>query len=72
MGWCSGTEVFDPIAGALLGSLEGKQINVESVLKVVIEACENGDWDCQQDSKYWDHPIVQKLMRELHPDWEWE
>ena len=72
MGWCSGTEVFDPIAKALLGSIEGKPIDVERVLKTVIGALEDGDWDCQEDSAYWDHPLVKKIMKELHPDWEWE
>lgn len=66
MGWCSGTQVFDPICEALFGD---EPLDRKALLKEVIDALESNDWDCQQDSAYWDHPLVQEVMRELHPSW---
>jgi hypothetical protein len=67
MGWCSATDIFDNVAGALLDNK--KKLDTRSVLMKLIEALESGDWDCQQDSAYWDNPVVQGIMRELHPRW---
>jgi hypothetical protein len=66
MGWCSATVIFDQIAKVVLSD---QPIDKRAVLKTVIKAFEDGDWDCQQDSDYWDDPIVQSVMRELHPHW---
>lgn len=66
MGWSGAVHIFDEVAGALLA--EG-EIDKKSILKTVIEALENGDWDTQSDSEYWDHPMVREVMEELHPDW---
>jgi len=69
MGWCSGTEVFDSVAGYVLDSnLTGEQ--KYDVLRQLANALEWQDWDCQSDSMYWDHPIVQRIFRELHPSWD--
>lgn len=66
MGWCSATEIFDAVASALL---DGGDVDKKNVLEIVISALEDGDWDCQQDSAFYDHPIVQEIFRELHPRW---
>lgn len=66
MGWCSGTVIFDVVADALLGD---KVVSKEAVLEVLITALEDGDWDCQQDSEYWEHPLVRKIFAKIHPDW---
>ena len=66
MGWCSATQIFDAVAGELLS--EGPK-DPKSTLKELIRNLEDGDWDCQSDSAYWDHPLVQEIMRELHPHW---
>ena len=65
MGWCSATELFDKLCDVLFDAKSDK----EPVLKSFITALEDADWDCQVDSKYWDHPLIQKIFRELHPDW---
>lgn len=67
MGWCSATLIFDNVCDALLK--EDKKPTTEETLKQLILALEDGDWDCQSDSDYYNHPIVQKLMKEIHPSW---
>jgi len=66
MGWCSATRIFDPVVGALL---DEKPVDKRDVIKMLIEVLEDGDWDCQQDSAYYDHPLVRSIFKELHPDW---
>lgn len=66
MGWCSGTEIFDAVCGALLSD---KPKDTKAVLKTLIEALEGQDWDCQSDSDFWNHPTVIEAMRELRPNW---
>jgi hypothetical protein len=66
MEWCSATVIFDRIAEVVLSD---RPIDKRAVLKTAIEALEDGDWDCQQDSVYWNNPIVQEIMREKHPRW---
>lgn len=63
MGWASGVEVFDAIAGMLLKD----RIDKQKILETLIEALENQDWDTQQDSQYWDHPMVQAAFRKMNP-----
>lgn len=68
MGWCSATEIFDDVAAALLE--KGKKAPTpEEVLGRLIDVLEDMDWDCQQDSAYYDHPLVQALMQKKHPRW---
>ena len=66
MGWCSGTYLFDMMCKIFF---EPKNTDFNEMLKMLINAFEDMDWDCQQDSAYWDYPVVQKAFRELHPDW---
>ena len=66
MGWCSATVIFDNVCDGLLA--DKPQTQEETIMALAV-ALEDGDWDCQQDSAYWDHPVVQKVMRELHPGW---
>ena len=66
MGWCSATEIFDVVAGSLLD--DGKTDKKE-VLTKLIAALWDGDWDCERDSRYWDHPLVREIFKELRPEW---
>lgn len=69
MGWCSGTDVFDPVATAILKSSLSEEEKV-TLLKALITACWNHDWDCENDSYYWDSSgagLVMKAFRELSP-----
>lgn len=67
MGWCSATQIFDSVAAALLD--EESKNDVHSVLKELVIALEDNDWDCQCDSDYYEHPVVQSIMKELHQRW---
>ena len=79
MSWCSGTAVFDVICEAVFtqkhidkDKIEESKISsvdIKSILKKVIIELEAMDWDCQQESDFWDIPIVQEIFKELHPDW---
>lgn len=67
MGFCSGTDIFDPVAKYVLeSSLTDEQKS--GVIRALIVALEDHDWDCQDDSAYVSHPIVQEVLEELHPD----
>ncbi len=63
MGWCSATEIFDNVCEELLGD----KSKVE-VIKSLIDSLEQDDWDCQFDSKFIAHPIVQQAFIELNSD----
>jgi hypothetical protein len=68
MGWASGTDVFDAVAGEILG--ETGAVSRTRVIRALVEALEDNDWDTQNESEFYDHPIVRRVMRELHPDWD--
>lgn len=65
MGWCSATEIFDTVVSALV---DEDLPDVETTIKQLINALEDGDWDCQTDSDYWDHPIVRKCFEAVSPE----
>lgn len=71
MGWCSGTVVFDNVCDALFAE-DAKKPTTEETVRALAVALEESDWDCQQDSEYWSHPVVRKVMKELHPHWDWD
>jgi hypothetical protein len=66
MGWCSGTYIFDAVAKVLL---DDKPVDKKAMLITLIDALEDGDWDCHSESAYWDNPIVREAMKERHPSW---
>jgi len=73
MGFCSGTDIFDPVAKELLS--DGLSMSDKTrvhLLRVLFTALRNHDWDCQGDSYYWDHPLVQQAAREAgyYDGWE--
>jgi len=70
MGWCSATDIFDAIGKLVLPS-KLTDDEKSTIMGVLANALEEQDWDCQSDSRYFDNPIVVKLMKKLHPDWDW-
>lgn len=66
MGWCSGTVVFDAAVEAILDPNADKKY----AIKALIEAFEYADWDCQNESDYFEHPLVKECFIELgRADW---
>ena len=66
MGWCSGTQIFDDVLDLVLANDE---VDKKELVKVLIEALGNQDWDCEGDSKYWEHPLVRDVFKEMYPHW---
>jgi len=62
MGWAGATEIFDTVAEFLL---DEKKINRKEVLKALIKVLEDGDWDTQSESEYYDNPVVQEIFEEI-------
>lgn len=63
MGWCSGTVVFDAVCDALLS--EDKP-DKKYAIKALIDALCDMDWDCENESDYWDHPLVKECFIETN------
>lgn len=68
MGWCSGTKVFDNIMDYVIGDKQGK--NPEEFIKSIILELQHMDWDCEPDSKYFEHSLVKKCLLDLDPSWK--
>ena len=66
MGWCSGTQVFDNVVEAILTD---KSANQKKLIKELIRALWELDWDCEQESEYWDNPVVKEVFMKLEPNW---
>lgn len=64
MGWCSGTDIFDEVVQSLKAGDAPKE-----TLKKLAVVLEDHDWDCQNESKYWDDPDIREIFQELHPSW---
>lgn len=69
MGWCSGTDIFDQMVSFVLSTTVSDEEKYNTI-RTLARALEDSDWDCQSDSNYWDDPIVQRALKELHPDWD--
>lgn len=68
MGFCSGTDIFDHVAKAVFNSSLSNDEQKE-IITALVEALEDHDWDCHDDSAYIKHKVVHRVMHELHPDW---
>lgn len=66
MGWCSGTDLFDE---AIYCILNKDNLDKKELVKKLIEAFQDKDWDCEGDSGYYDHPIVNAAFKEMFPEW---
>lgn len=63
MGWCSGTDIFDAACKGIIGDKQRVSKEGIKALTIIVDSLEQHDWDCQQDSRYWDHPVVQQIFR---------
>jgi hypothetical protein len=69
MGFCSGTDIFDPMVEAILNLQSVSDRQRRDVIRALVIALEDHDWDCQSESRYYDNWHVQRVFKELHPDW---
>lgn len=61
MGWASGTDVFDSVVDAVI---EYIPINkVEEVMEKIATPLWDGDWDTENESKYYDAYLVHIMYR---------
>lgn len=67
MGWCSGTDVFDPVVSAIVQS-EASRATKIALIVALIQALENEDWDCQDHSIHWHQDEVIEAFRITDPE----
>jgi len=66
MGWCGATPIFDRVCDKLL--VNGK-IDKQAILEELIDVLKDMDWDCVDESQYFDHPLVKKAFYALGYDY---
>jgi hypothetical protein len=69
MGWCSGTAVFDSVLRKILYDNHFNDEQRTRIIRYLVDALEDHDWDCQADSDYWEHPLVAEVFYQLYPTW---
>lgn len=68
MGWSGGTEIFDRVAKDLMyihNNVYDTDIPMYQVLNILSNlkgALEDQDWDTQNESQYWTHPVIGKIL----------
>jgi hypothetical protein len=71
MGWASGSYIMNDIIDGMKDQFPYMPSTREIVYRIVIPALENGDWDTQDESMGLD-PSFDVVMKDLHPDWDWD
>lgn len=69
MGWGSGSHIMCSIIGAAMESFP--EADRRSFYKQAINALEEADWDTQDEAMGID-PQFDEVMKELHPNWDWD
>jgi hypothetical protein len=67
MGWASGTELFDDIMAFALPKIDQDHRN--QLFKEMLELFMDHDWDCINESRYWNDPDFQTAYQTLCPDY---
>ena len=69
MGWCSGTDLFDRIYDMFIPGIQG-ETNKRYFIKLLIEAFQNKDWDCEFDSRHIDDKdgMLLEILEEMYPE----
>ena len=67
MGWGGGTEIFDTMACELRNLSwdwvrDSTREEFMEPLEVLYQKLRKLDWDIQQESRYWDDPIIGKIL----------
>jgi hypothetical protein len=69
MGWSSGHEIFDAVANCLVIDIDANDPDktdftelAEDTLYALKAALEDQDWDSHQDSSYYNHPTIGRIL----------
>lgn len=69
MGWCGGTAVFDGALDLFLTHVPKEKR--QELVKVWFKAVRDGDWDCLDESAYYEE-YIKPILLEEDPDWYYE
>lgn len=68
MGWCGATTHFDAVADQLLTKRGGikpdaTHASAKKALGALWDSLIQGDWDCESESVYYNHPVVREIRK---------
>jgi len=63
------TEIFDTVINVLVE--DDEEVDKETLIKELINILEAFNWIAPRKSDFFDHPLVEKCFRDIHPDWHW-
>ena len=67
MGWASGTQLFDNVIAIVLPRID--QTFRRHLFKDMLELFTDYDWDCINESRYWNDLDFQAAYQALWPDY---
>ena len=65
MGWSGGTEIFDCVLSKMDSISQDYEIQHSALLilaEELVKVLEDQDWDVPEESNYWTHPIIGKIL----------
>lgn len=64
MGWSGGTDVFDEVAWYVEPCLYNEDFKpvIEATLSQLLSGLAKKDWDIKDESNYWTHPIIGRIL----------
>ena len=71
MGWHFDMCAFYPVVKAVLEQDAPKEQKID-VIKSLITALQDADWDCETDTDYLKHQWVRRAFKETCPSWDWK
>lgn len=71
MGWTGGSDILDTVVKFLL-TTDLSNSQKKKCIKALIQVLYDHDWDTENESKYFNHPLVNKIFRELNPDVDYD
>lgn len=69
MGWCSGSDIWYPVAKVIIQMPEeilqeqGKVVILTELIKALLQR----DWDCYGEDELWDLPVTQEALKAADP-----
>lgn len=85
MGWCRATDIFDPVVKNVKAVLHEIHTNYSDhfdehamlvkIVEPLARELEDGDWDCQEESDYWEElkwDVFPELAKRIEEDREEE